>query len=56
VEWANVLTSLVATLAVAVGLPLALRKRKKESCQKRERFFYHCQAIDIIAWHIKAVW
>ena len=55
-EWANVLTGLVAALAAAVGLPLALRKRKKEGYQKRERLFYHLQAIDIIDGHIKAVW
>lgn len=55
-EWANVLTGLVAALAVAVGLCLALRKRKKESYQKGEQLFHHLQGIDIIAGHIKAVW
>ena len=47
-DWANIV-SVIAALAVAVGLPLALRKRKKEGSQKREQFFNHLQGIGVKA-------
>jgi len=38
-DWANIITGVLAALAVAIGLPLALRKRKKEGYQRREQLF-----------------
>lgn len=47
-DWANIV-SVIAALAVAIGLPMALRKRKKEGSQKREQFFNHLQEIGVKA-------
>jgi len=48
-EWANILTGLVAFLVLAIGLPLALRKRKKGGPQTVEQFLHHLQEIGIKA-------
>jgi len=48
-EWANVITGVLAALLVAIGLPLALRKRKKEGSQKVEQLHNHLQEIGVKA-------
>jgi len=47
-DWANIV-SVIAALAVAIGLPVALRRRKKEGSQKREQLFNHLQGIGVKA-------
>ena len=46
-EWVNILTGIIAALVVAVGLPLALRKRKKGGLQTVEQLLHHLQEIGI---------
>jgi hypothetical protein len=48
-EWANVITGVLVALFMAIGLPLALRKRKKEGSQKAEQFLHHLQEIGVKA-------
>mgnify|MGYP001074428616 CR=1 FL=1 len=48
-DWANVISGVIAALAVTIGLPLALRKRKKESSQKKEQLLHHFQEIGLEA-------
>jgi len=59
-EWANVITGILAALLVAIGLPLALREPKYEYARVRTAYFLLSpdlfDAIDIIARHIKAGW
>ena len=48
-EWANILGGIIAALVVAIGLPLALRKRKKGGLQTVEQLLHHLQEIGIKA-------
>jgi hypothetical protein len=48
-EWANILGGIIAALVVAIGLPLALRKRKKGGSQTVEQLLQHLQEIGIKA-------
>ena len=48
-EWANILGGIIAALVVAIGLPLALRKRKKSGPQTVEQLLHHLQEIEIKA-------
>ena len=47
-DWANI-GSIIAALVFAVGLPLALKKRKKGGSQNVEQFLHHLQEIGIKA-------
>jgi len=48
-EWANILGGIIAALVVAIGLPLALRKRKKGGPQNVEQLLHHLQEIGVKA-------
>lgn len=48
-DWARILSGIIAVLVVAIGLPLVLRKRKKESSQKVEQLIHHLQDMGIKA-------
>jgi len=48
-EWANIIGGLIAALVFAVGLPLALRKRKQTAPQKMGEFFEHLQKMGVKA-------
>ncbi len=48
-DWARIPTGIIAALVVAIGLPLALRKRKKGSSQKVEQLIHHLQDMGIKA-------
>ena len=48
-DWANILTGIIAALVVAIGLPLALRKRRKGGPQNVEQLFHHLQEIGVKA-------
>ncbi len=48
-EWANILGGLIAVLVFAIGLPLALRKRKKGGPQNVEQLLHHLQEIRVKA-------
>ena len=48
-DWANILTGLIAALVLAIGLPLALRKRKKDGPQNVEQLLHHLQEIGVKA-------
>ena len=48
-NWANILTGLIAALVLTIGLPLALRKRKKSGPQNVEQLLYHLQEIGVKA-------
>ena len=48
-DWANILTGLIAALVLAIGLPLALRKRKKGGPQNVEQLLQHLQEIEVKA-------
>ncbi len=48
-EWVNILTGIIAALVFAVGLPLALRKRKKSGSQNVEQLLPHLQEIGVKA-------
>ena len=48
-EWANILTGIIAALVVAIGLPLALRKRKKGGPQNVEQLLHHLLEIRVKA-------
>jgi len=47
-EWSNILSIIMAIL-VAIGLPLALRSRKKAGPKKREELYQHLKEIGIEA-------
>jgi len=49
VDWANILTGIIAVLVVAIGLPLALRKRRKGGSQNVEQLLHHLQGIGVKA-------
>ena len=59
-DWANVITGVLVALAVAIGLPLALREPKYEYARVRTSYFLPSldlfDAIDIIAKHVKSEW
>jgi len=48
-DWANILTGIITALAIAIGLPLALRKRKKGGSQNVEQLLHHLQEIGVKA-------
>jgi len=48
-DWANILPGIIAALVVAIGLPLALRKRKKGGSQNVEQLLHHLQEIGVKA-------
>jgi len=48
-DWANILTGIIAALVVAIGIPLALRKRKKGGPQNVEQLTHHLQEIGVKA-------
>jgi hypothetical protein len=48
-DWANVISSIMVALLFAIGVPLALRKRKKAGPKKLEEFFQHLPTIDVKA-------
>ena len=48
-DWANILTGIIAALVFAIGLPLALRKRKKGGPQNVEQLLHHLQEIRVKA-------
>jgi len=48
-EWSNILTGIITFLVLAIGLPLALRKRKKGGTQKVEQLLRHLQEIGVKA-------
>jgi len=51
-EWSNIISVIIAIL-VMIGLPLALRKRKKAGPQKREEFCQHLQKMGVRAYPIQ---
>ncbi len=48
-DWTDILTGIVTALAIAIGLPLALRKRKKGGSQNVEQLLHHLQEIGVKA-------
>ena len=48
-EWANIIGGLIAALVFAIGLPLALRKRKQTAPRKMGEFFEHLQKMGVKA-------
>lgn len=48
-EWASILPGIIAALTAAIGLPIALRKRKKSGPQNVEQFFHHLQEMGVKA-------
>ncbi len=48
-DWANILAGIIAVLVFAIGLPLALRKRKKGGPQNVEQLLHHLQEIGVKA-------
>ncbi len=48
-EWVNILSGLIAVLVLTIGLPLALRKRKKGATQNVEQLLHHLQEIGVKA-------
>ena len=48
-EWANIIGGLIAAAVFAIGLPLALRKRKKGGLQNVEQLWHHLQEIGVKA-------
>ena len=59
-EWANIVTGVLAALLVAIGLPLALREPKYEYARVRTAYRLPSldllDAIDIITKHVKSEW
>ncbi len=48
-EWTNIIGSILMALAFAIGLPLALRKRKRAGPQKMGEFLGHLQGMGVEA-------
>ena len=48
-DWANILTGFIAALVLTIGLPLALRKRRKGGPQTVEQLLHHLQEIEVKA-------
>lgn len=51
-DWSSILSIIMAVL-VAIGLPLALRKRKKSGPQKGEELCQHLQGIGVKAYTVE---
>ena len=54
-EWASILGGLIAALVFAIGLPLALRKRKKGGPRNVEQLLHHLQEIGVKASPVEKV-
>jgi len=54
-EWVNILSGLIVALVLIIGLPLALRKRKKGGPQNVEQLLHHLQEIGAKASLIEGV-
>jgi len=52
-EWGNIL-GIITAIMVAVGLPLALRKRKKAGPQNVDELFYHLQGMGVKVSRLEA--
>ncbi|MFC1860454.1 hypothetical protein ACFLYC_02640 [Chloroflexota bacterium] len=52
-DWAEIISGLVAVLVFAIGLPLALRKRKQGGVQKTEELLHHLQDIGVKASQVE---
>jgi len=48
-EWATIVPGILAAILAAIGIPMALRKRKQESTVKRDEFLSHIQTLKIDA-------
>ncbi len=48
-EWANILAGIIAALVAAIGLPLALRRRKKAGPENVEQLLQHLQGLGVEA-------
>ncbi len=48
-EWLNILAGIITFLVLTIGLPLALRKRKKGGPQNVEQLLHHLQEIGVKA-------
>ena len=46
-DWANIIGSIAFAVVFAIGIPLALRKRKKAGPQNMEQLFQHLQTIGV---------
>jgi len=55
VEWVNILSGFIAVLVLTIGLPLALRKRKKSGPQNVEQLLHHLQEIGVKASPVEGV-
>jgi len=51
-EWSNIISVIIAIL-VMIGLPLALRKRRKVGPQKREELCQHLQKLGVKAYLVQ---
>jgi len=47
--WSNILAGIITFLVLTIGLPLALRKRKKSGPQNVEQLLHHLQEIGVKA-------
>ena len=52
-DWANIVGGIVVALMFAIGLPLALRRRKKAGPQNMEQLFQHLPTIGVKASRIE---
>ena len=48
-EWTDILTSIITALVVVIGIPLALRKRKKGGPQNVEQLLHQLLEIGVKA-------
>ena len=48
-DWANIVSSILVALLFAIGLPMALRRRKKAGPQKLQEFFQYLPTIGVKA-------
>ncbi len=48
-DWASILGGTIAALMAAIGLPLALRKRKKGGLQNMDQFLHHLHEMGVKA-------
>ena len=46
-EWANILSGIIMALLFAIGVPLALRKRKKSGPQNVEQLLNHLREMGV---------
>ena len=54
-EWVNILTGIIAFLVLTIGLPMALRKRKKSGPQNVEQLLHHLQETGVKASPVEGV-